>query len=114
MLRLTAHFVSAGYTPQQIHAITDQLTLSGYTIEQTRQAVQKMIDGAKNKGFEKTAKTFSTVSDKQDSISIYVSPQLKTWEKPKTTSSKLLLKMLKILGNYPKSNFKLIKLLGIH
>lgn len=56
MLRLTAHFVSTGYTPQQIHAITDRLTLSRYTIEQTRQAVQKMIDGAKNKGFEKTAK----------------------------------------------------------
>ena len=50
-LKLVASYVHEGMTDEKIHSLTKDLTLSGYTNEETRKEVQKMIDGARNKGF---------------------------------------------------------------
>ena len=47
ILRVTLNAVRQGKSDQEIHAITDDLTTDGYTVEQTRKQVQKMIDGAR-------------------------------------------------------------------
>jgi hypothetical protein len=52
VLRLVGHQVAHGYTDLEIHKTTDSLTLIDYTIEQTRCEVQRMIDGARIKGFD--------------------------------------------------------------
>lgn len=51
LIRLVASYVSKGLTDPEIHAITDSMTLPGYTVEQTRQEVQTAINGARAKGF---------------------------------------------------------------
>jgi len=43
--------INRGLSDSDIHAITDRLTLEGYTVEDTRIDVQKMIDSARAKGF---------------------------------------------------------------
>lgn len=52
IIRLVASYVSKGLQDHEIHALTDQLTLRGYTVEQTRREVQTAIDGARRKGWE--------------------------------------------------------------
>ena len=39
------------YADNEFHEITDQLTLSGYNVGETRAEVQRMIDGARRKKF---------------------------------------------------------------
>ena len=51
-LKLTGRYVQRGLSDAEIHTITDGLTLPGYTRQDTRIEVQKMIDGARVKGFE--------------------------------------------------------------
>ena len=51
VVRLVASYVSKGLADAEIHAITDNFTLSGYTVDQTRDEVQKAIDSARGKGF---------------------------------------------------------------
>jgi len=51
VLRLVGKMVAYGATDPEIHATTDALTLDGYTIEKTREEVQLMADGARQKGF---------------------------------------------------------------
>lgn len=51
VIRLVASYVSKGLADDEIHALTDPLTLSGYTVDQTRAEVQKAIDGARAKGW---------------------------------------------------------------
>lgn len=51
VLRLVGHLVAHGYPDSKIHETTDSLTLDNYSVGQTRYEVQKMIDGARNKGF---------------------------------------------------------------
>jgi RecA-family ATPase len=51
MVRLVGSYVTKGLSDEEIHAITDSFTLAGYTVEDTRQEVQKAIDGARNKGW---------------------------------------------------------------
>ena len=51
MLRLTASWVAAGKSDDQIHDLAATYTLDGYTKEKTRADVQPMIDGARAKGF---------------------------------------------------------------
>ena len=51
VIRLVASYVGKGLTDGEIHALTDPLTLSGYTVEQTRREVQTAIDGARRKGW---------------------------------------------------------------
>ena len=52
ILKLTGRYVQRGLSDLEIHTITDGLTLPGYTQQDTRIEVQKMIDGARAKGFE--------------------------------------------------------------
>ena len=47
MLQLTLNEVRQGKSDEEIHAITDKLTTDGYTVQETRKQVQKMIDGAR-------------------------------------------------------------------
>jgi putative DNA primase/helicase len=51
-LKLTARYVQRGLSDIEIHTITDGFTLPGYTEQDTRIEVQKMIDGARTKGYE--------------------------------------------------------------
>lgn len=51
IVRLVASYVARGLSDSEIHAITDRLTLSGYTVEDTRREVQQAIDGARAKGW---------------------------------------------------------------
>ncbi len=51
IIRLVASYVARGLTDPEIHALTDPLTLPGYTVDQTRREVQTAINGARAKGF---------------------------------------------------------------
>lgn len=51
MVRLVGSYVTKGLSDEEIHAITDSFTLAGYSVDDTRQEVQKAIDGARNKGW---------------------------------------------------------------
>lgn len=51
VIRLVASYVGKGLSDDEIHGLTDPLTLAGYTVEQTRREVQTAIDGARAKGW---------------------------------------------------------------
>lgn len=51
VVKLTGSYVRRGLSDGEIHALTDPLTLAGYTVEQTRAEVQVMVDGARRKGW---------------------------------------------------------------
>ena len=51
IIRLVASYVSKGLSDEEIHAITDSFTLSGYSVDDTRQEVQQAINGAREKGW---------------------------------------------------------------
>jgi len=51
IIRLVASYVSKGLSDDEIHAITDSFTMSGYSVDDTRQEVQQAIDGAREKGW---------------------------------------------------------------
>lgn len=59
VIRLVGSYVARGLSDHEIHALTDPLTLSGYTVEDTRREVQTAIDGARRKGWTPEAPTFS-------------------------------------------------------
>lgn len=53
VLRLVGSYIRKGLSDAEIHALTDPLTLGGYTVEQTRAEVQDMIDRTRaNPAFE--------------------------------------------------------------
>lgn len=54
VVRLVGSYVAKGLSDSEIHAITDNFTQGEYTIDQTRDEVQKAIDGARQKGFAPT------------------------------------------------------------
>ena len=54
VIRLVASYVAKGLTDPEIHALTQPLTLPGYTGDQTAQEVQTAIDGARRKGWTPT------------------------------------------------------------
>ena len=45
------HWLPGAEDDEAIHRFTDDLTLEGYSLEDTRAEVQRMIDGARAKGF---------------------------------------------------------------
>jgi hypothetical protein len=51
VIRLVASYVARGLSDDEIHGLTDPLTLAGYTVDQTRREVQTAIDGARRKGW---------------------------------------------------------------
>lgn len=51
IIKLVASYVARGMTDPEIHALTQPLTLSGYTGDQTAREVQVAIDGARRKGW---------------------------------------------------------------
>jgi hypothetical protein len=51
IIRLVASYVSKGLSDEEIHAITDSFTMSGYSVDDTRREVQQAIDGAREKGW---------------------------------------------------------------
>ena len=51
VIRLVGSYVSKGLGDEEIHTLTDPLTLAGYTVEQTRREVQTAINGARSKGW---------------------------------------------------------------
>lgn len=51
VIRLVASYVARGLSDAEIHALTDPLTLAGYSVAETREEVQTAIDGARRKGW---------------------------------------------------------------
>ena len=51
MLRMVGSWIAKGNNDEEIHVLAAKHTLPEYTAEQTQQEIQKMIDGARNKGF---------------------------------------------------------------
>lgn len=51
VIRLVASYVGKGLSDTEIHALTQPLTLAGYTGDQTAREVQTAIDGARKKGW---------------------------------------------------------------
>ena len=56
LLRLTASLVNEGKIDNEIHETTSRLTCPPHTVEETRTQVQKMIDGARTKGYGSKSK----------------------------------------------------------
>ena len=56
VLRLVASYVARGLDDWEIQSICSDFTLEGYTTEQTAIEVQKMINGARAKGFAPSSK----------------------------------------------------------
>jgi len=51
IVSLVGYYVSQGWSAAQVHDVTDGLTLSGWSVDQTRREVQMAYDGAINKGY---------------------------------------------------------------
>lgn len=51
IIRLVASYVAKGMSDGEIHALTDRFTMEGYSVDDTREEVQKAIDGARSKGW---------------------------------------------------------------
>ena len=51
IVSLVGYYVSQGWTAGRVHQVTDQLTLPGYTLDQTRREVQVAYEGAITKGY---------------------------------------------------------------
>jgi hypothetical protein len=51
VIRLVASYVAKGLSDTEIHALTQPLTLAGYTGDQTAREVQTAIEGARRKGW---------------------------------------------------------------
>lgn len=51
IVSLVGYYVSQGWSANQVHDVTDGLTLSGWSVDQTRREVQMAYDGAINKGY---------------------------------------------------------------
>jgi hypothetical protein len=54
MLKLVGSWVSKGNTNEEIQNLAAPHTLPDYTAEQTQKEIQRMIDGARRKGFDST------------------------------------------------------------
>jgi len=54
LLRLVASWVATGQTDYEIQTKAAHYTLSGYTVDQTKDEIQIMIDSARQKGFAKS------------------------------------------------------------
>ena len=50
VLVLIGRLFVEGHTDHEIHAVTDELTTAEYTVDQTRDEVQKMIEGSRADG----------------------------------------------------------------
>ena len=48
---MQSNLIANGKPDFEVHATTDDLTLDGYTVAQTRKEVQSMADSARRKGF---------------------------------------------------------------
>jgi putative DNA primase/helicase len=68
MLRMVGSWVAKGNNDEEIHVLAAKHTLPEYTAEQTQQEIQKMIDGAKAKGFA-PARSFEELLDAIETIS---------------------------------------------
>ena len=51
IVTLVGYYVSQGWSESQVHNVTDSLTLSGWSVDQTRREVQVAYDGAVSKGY---------------------------------------------------------------
>jgi hypothetical protein len=54
VLRLVASWVATGQTDYEILTKAEHYTLSGYTVDQTKDDIQRMVDSARHKGFAKS------------------------------------------------------------
>lgn len=80
VIRLVGSYVSRGLADAEIHALTAPLTLSGYTVDQTRAEVQTAIDGARRKGWTPEAQPYTPNFDHAPAPTPSdPTPESKTW-----------------------------------
>lgn len=89
VLTAVGSLVARGYSDADIHAKTKLATTSGYTFDETFNEVQKMIDGARQKGFDKSNTGF---------VGPIRSPSSGTQEKRLCNHSNVI----EILSKYPE------------
>ncbi len=88
MVRLVAHLVGSGVSDNIILALADALTLQGWTVDQTRADMRKMIDGARQKWTRPDPQPGVTVPEKlPDPVDIFFNansptPELKSKHVP--------------------------------
>ena len=63
VLRLVGSWVAKGLNDEEIYKRSEALTLSGYTIENTKLDIQPMIEGARTKGFDRNKSSYLTQSN---------------------------------------------------
>jgi len=75
LLSVTKNLVREGRSDAEIHAVTDKLTTSDYTVEDTRKQVQPMIDGARSKPLGKfhpnAANTYLVLTENERWSSVF-------------------------------------------
>lgn len=80
VIRLVASYVAKGLQDHEIHALTDHLTLTGYSVDQTRAEVQQAIEGARRKGFA-PAQDFTPNFDHAPApTGLSPAPQVSPWD----------------------------------
>lgn len=82
VLRLVGSYVRKGLSDSEIHALTDPLTLAGYTVDQTRAEVQDIINRTRaNPKFEVEQQDAKT--ERAMAVALDVAPKVapfKSWE----------------------------------
>ena len=75
LLKVTKNLVREGKSDEEIHKVTDQLTTTDYSVLETREQVQPMIDGARTKPLGKfhpnTANTFLQLTEDERWSSVF-------------------------------------------
>ena len=82
VLSFVGSLVTKNVDDQIILLMADALTLPGYTVDQTKAEMQRMIDGARRKGFDQTSKDEVDFKDLLDGYSILSIDELTRKEFP--------------------------------
>ena len=80
VIRLVGSYVAKGLSDGEIHALTQPLTLAGYTGDQTAREVQTAIDGARRKGWTPDAQTSAVRDLTPSEVDAIPAALFKPWE----------------------------------
>lgn len=81
-LRLVASLVARGFSDSEILAFAETITLPGWTVEETRRDLARMIEGARRKGFAPIASLSHGGTSQQPATPIKATPF--SWPNPAT------------------------------
>ena len=81
MRNLVASWVATGQTDYEILTKAEHYTLSGYTVDQTKDDIQRMVDSARQKGFAKSGEILQQSSYMYHHNQIYLMKVLRSGPK---------------------------------